>query len=47
MVVMADPLDTKALKEVEEITGYKTKPFVGIISEIIAALEFYYKVTIK
>lgn len=44
MVVMIDPLDTKAIKEVEDVTGYKVMPFVGIISEIVEALEIYYKV---
>ena len=41
MVVMIDPLDTKATKELEDITGYKVMPFVGIISEIVEALEIY------
>ncbi len=47
MVVMIDPLDAKAIKEVEDITGYKVMPFVGIISEIIEALELYYKISAK
>lgn len=47
MVVMADPLDTKAIKEVEKVTGCGVQPFVGILSEIIEALEGYYKVVIK
>lgn len=46
-VVMADPLDTKAIKEVEQVTGCKVRPFVGILSEIIDALEGYYKVEVK
>ena len=45
MVAMADPFDTKAIKEVEEITGFKVRPLVGILSEIIEELELYYKVT--
>ena len=47
MVVMADPLDTNAAKKVEEVTGLKVMPFVGIFSEIIAALEVYYNIIIK
>ena len=44
MVAMADPFDTKAIKEVEEISGFKVRPLVGILSEIIESLELYYKV---
>ena len=44
MVAMADPFDTKAIKEVEETSGFKVRPLVGILSEIIEALELYYKV---
>jgi len=47
MLVMIDPLDTKAIKDVEDITGYKVMPFVGIISEIVEALELYYKIFVK
>jgi len=46
MVVMADPLDVKAIREVEAVTGFSVQPFVGILSEIIEALENYYKVKI-
>ncbi|RKY33119.1 MAG: hypothetical protein DRP74_01025, partial [Candidatus Omnitrophota bacterium] len=42
-IVMADPLDSKAIKEVEEITGCTAQPFLGILSEIIDAFEAYYK----
>ena len=47
MVVMADPFDAKAIKEIEEITGCGVQPFVGILSEIIESLEAYYKLVIK
>jgi len=47
MVVMIDPLDTKAIKDVEDVTGYKVMPFVGIISEIVEALELYYKIFVR
>ncbi|MBL8012272.1 MAG: PilZ domain-containing protein [Candidatus Omnitrophica bacterium] len=42
-VVMIDPLDQNAIKELEEITGLKVVPFVGVISEILASLQTYYK----
>jgi len=44
MVAMADPFDTKAIKEIEDASGFKVRPLVGILSEIIEALELYYKV---
>jgi len=46
-VVMADPLDAKAIKEVEEVTGCKVQPFVGVLSEIMEALKVYYNVVIE
>lgn len=45
-VVMLDPLDTEQLKLIEDATGYTVQPFVGILSEIIAALDRYYKITV-
>ena len=47
MVVMADPLDAKAIQEVEDITGCKVQVFLGLLSEIIEALGDYYKVIVK
>ena len=46
-VVMVDPLDTKAVREVESSTGYKVQTFVGIASDILKAIEYYYGVDIK
>mgnify|MGYP001284637754 CR=1 FL=1 len=46
-VVMADPLDTEAIESVEKVTGLKVQQFVGIISDIMAAIEHYYKVVIS
>ena len=46
-VVMADPLDTEAIESVERATGLKVQQFVGIISDIMAAIEHYYKVVIS
>lgn len=42
-VVMIDPLDHNAIKELEEITGLKVVPFVGVISEILDSLQTHYK----
>ena len=47
MVVMIDPLDSKVIRELEEMTGLKVIPFVGIISEISHALRLYYKLFVK
>jgi len=47
MLAMIDPLDTKVIKQLEELTGYKIRPFVGIISEITHALQVYYKVFVR
>jgi len=46
-VVMADPLDTQAIKKVEVITGCKVHPFVGLLSDIIEEIERYYNVSIE
>lgn len=45
-VIMADPLDTRAVKELEEITGFTVIPYVGIISEIIEGIEQYYNTSV-
>ncbi len=47
MIAMIDPLDTKVIKQLEELTGFKIRPFVGIISEIAHAMQVYYKVFIR
>lgn len=47
MVVMINPLDTQAIKELEDITGLDIVPFVGIISEISTALRSYYQLYVK
>lgn len=46
-VVMADPLDEDAVKDVEKVTGCDVQPFVGILSDIINAIEHYYNVPIQ
>jgi Tfp pilus assembly protein PilZ len=43
-VVMVDPLDEKAIKEIEDITGCQVRQFVGLFSEIKKAAEHYYNV---
>lgn len=42
-VVMFDPLDSTVIKKLEDLTGLQIIPFVGIISEILTALQTYYK----
>lgn len=44
---MVDPIDSEAIEELEKTTGCKVQAFVGIISDIIHAIEQYYKVRIK
>ena len=46
-VVMANPLDEEALEAVEKITGSSVQPFVGILSDIAQAIEYYYDVTLQ
>lgn len=46
-IVMADPFDEGAIGEVERITGCKVQPFVGILSDIIKAIERYYNAKIS
>ena len=46
-VVMADPFDEEAIKEVEKITKCKVQPFVGILSDIIKAIERHYNIYIE
>lgn len=45
-LVMVDPLDEDALNEVEKATGCRVQPFVGILSDILKAIEKYYGVNI-
>jgi|GEM_PF-6219531 len=40
-VVMANPFDARAIKAIEDTTGLKVRPFVGLFSEIIATLKIY------
>ncbi|MFA5146190.1 MAG: PilZ domain-containing protein [Candidatus Omnitrophota bacterium] len=43
-VVMLDPLDDEAIKEVEKVTGCDVQAFVGRISDIVRAIEQYYDI---
>lgn len=45
-LVMADPFDEDALNEVERFTGCKVQPFVGILSDILKAIERYYGINV-
>jgi len=46
-VVMANPLDEEAIKEIEKVTKCKVQPFVGIRSDIAKAIARYYKISIE
>jgi type IV pilus assembly protein PilB len=41
-LVMADPLDSDAIEEVEQLTGCKVQSFVGVLSDIGKTIERYY-----
>jgi hypothetical protein len=45
-LVMVDPFDEAALSEVEKATGCKVQPFVGILSDILKAVEKYYGINV-
>jgi hypothetical protein len=45
-LVMADPFDEEALNEVEKATECKVQPFVGILSDILKAIEKYYGINV-
>ncbi len=45
-LVMVDPFDDEALSEVEKATKCKVQPFVGILSDILKAIEQYYGINI-
>ena len=46
-VVMPNPLDSEAIEAVENATGRKVMLLVGLFSEILKAIEFYYGVKIE
>ena len=46
-VVMADPSDEGAIAEVEKLTKSKVQPFVGLLSDIVKAIEHYYDVHVE
>ncbi len=46
-VVMFDPSDSEAIAAVEDVTGLKVEPFVGVLSDIISAIEQHHNVTIE
>lgn len=45
-LVMADPFDESAISEIEKATNCKVQPFVGILSDILSAIEKYYKINV-
>ncbi len=46
-LAMMDPFDFYAIDTVEKKTGYKVQAFVGVLSDIIQAMENYYKIVVK
>lgn len=46
-VVMVNPLDVNAIEEVEKATKCGVQPFVGVFSDVLVAIEKYYKVTVR
>jgi len=46
-VVMANPLDEEAIKTVEKLTGCTVQPFIGMLSDIVKAIERYYGISIE
>jgi len=46
-LVMADPLDEEAIREVETATNCKVQLFVGLFSDIASAIEHYYNVIVE
>lgn len=45
-LVMADPFDEEAVNDVEKATGCKVQPFVGVLSDILKAVEQYYGISV-
>lgn len=45
-LVMADPFDEEAIADVEKATSGKVQPFVGVLSDILKAIEKYYGVNV-
>ena len=46
-VAMSNPLDMKAIKELEGVTGCVVQPFVSLISDIQSAIKDYYCMVIR
>ena len=47
MVVMVDPFDSEAIKELEQITGCIVKTYIGLFSEIARKIQRLYKINIR
>lgn len=47
IVAMVDPLDTDAIATLEEITGCSVQVYLGLLSEVVTAVERHYKVTLQ
>lgn len=46
-IAMVDPLDLKAIREVENATGCKVQTFVSILSDITKAIDRHYNMVIE
>ncbi|KPK96956.1 MAG: hypothetical protein AMJ95_11670, partial [Omnitrophica WOR_2 bacterium SM23_72] len=47
MLVMVDPFDNTAIKEIEGLTGCSVKVYIGLLSEIAEKIRRLYKVNIR
>jgi len=47
IVVMVDPFDTEAIKEIEELTNCTVQVYLGLFSEIAEKIQHFYKVNIR
>jgi len=47
MLVMVDPFDNIAIREIEQSTGCKVKVYIGLLSEIAKKIQRLYKVNIR
>lgn len=47
IIAMVDPLNAKAIRAVEEMTGCTVQVYLGLFSEIETAIQYYYKIPFK
>ena len=44
-LLMADPMDAAAIKNIEKVTGCRIQPFMGTVSDILAGVQEHYRPT--